>query len=115
MPTYGYECTECADQFEIVQSIKDDALTTCEKCGGKLRKRVYPVGISFKGSGFYVNDYKGAPPPSKAGGEGSKSGGSSEPAKSETAPAADSAPKSEPAKTETAKAEPAKPVTPSAS
>jgi len=57
MPTYGYECTACKDQFEIFQSIKDDALTTCEKCGSNLRKLIYPVGIAFKGSGFYVNDY----------------------------------------------------------
>ena len=57
MPTYGYECLGCERQFEIVQSIKDDALTTCDVCGGTLRKRIYPVGIAFKGSGFYVNDY----------------------------------------------------------
>ena len=61
MPTYGYECLSCDNQFEIFQSIKDDALTTCETCGGKLRKRIYPVGISFKGSGFYVNDYAAKP------------------------------------------------------
>ncbi|BDI33790.1 FmdB family transcriptional regulator [Capsulimonas corticalis] len=105
MPTYGYECTGCADQFEIMQSIKDDALTTCEKCGGKLRKRVYPVGIAFKGSGFYVNDYKGAAPATGGG----SSGSASEPAKSETPPAApstESAPKSEPAKAEPAKTTP---------
>ena len=57
MPTYGYECLSCDSQFEVFQSIKDDPLTTCESCGGALRKRVYPVGIAFKGSGFYVNDY----------------------------------------------------------
>ena len=57
MPTYGYECLSCDNQFETIQSIKDDALTTCETCGGKLRKRIYPVGISFKGSGFYSTDY----------------------------------------------------------
>lgn len=57
MPTYGYECLGCDAQFEIVQSIKDNALTTCATCGGALRKRIYPVGIAFKGSGFYVNDY----------------------------------------------------------
>ena len=57
MPTYGYECLSCDNQFEIFQSIKDDPLKTCESCGGTLRKRVYPVGIAFKGSGFYVNDY----------------------------------------------------------
>lgn len=97
MPTYGYECLSCDNQFETFQSIKDDPLTTCESCGGKLRKRIYPVGISFKGSGFYVNDY--APKPS----------GGSEPAKAETAPSGGEA-KTE-AKTETktdAKPEPAK-------
>ena len=75
MPTYGYECLSCDNQFEIFQSIKDDALTTCGGCGGTLRKRIYPVGISFKGSGFYVNDYAAKP-------SGSDSG-SSEPAKTE--------------------------------
>ena len=75
MPTYGYECVSCDNQFEIFQSIKDDALTTCETCGGKLRKRIYPVGISFKGSGFYVNDY--APKPS-GGSESSSPASASE-------------------------------------
>jgi putative FmdB family regulatory protein len=60
MPTYGYKCTTCADTFEILQKITEDALTVCEKCGGKLKKLIYPVGISFKGDGFYVTDYKGA-------------------------------------------------------
>ncbi len=57
MPTYGYECLGCHAQFETVQSIKADPLTICETCGGTLRKRIYPVGIAFKGDGFYVNDY----------------------------------------------------------
>jgi putative FmdB family regulatory protein len=57
MPTYGYECLSCHNQIEVFQSIKDDPLTSCETCGGTLRKRIYPVGIAFKGSGFYVNDY----------------------------------------------------------
>ncbi|MGO8670864.1 MAG: FmdB family zinc ribbon protein [Capsulimonadaceae bacterium] len=59
MPTYGYECTACRNQFETVQSVKDAALTICDKCGGVLRKLIFPVGIAFKGSGFYVNDYAG--------------------------------------------------------
>lgn len=106
MPTYGYECLSCDNQFEIFQSIKDDALTTCGECGGTLRKRIYPVGISFKGSGFYVNDYAAKP----AGGSGTSGSGeaSAEPVKTEAkaeTPATE--PKSEPkteAKTE-AKAE----------
>ena len=106
MPTYGYECLSCDNQFEIFQSIKDDALTTCETCGGKLRKRIYPVGISFKGSGFYVNDY--APKPS-GGAETSAPAAASEAAapasggeaKSETKAEAKTETKSEPVKTET--------------
>jgi len=113
MPTYGYECVSCDNQFEIFQSIKDDALTTCETCGGALRKRIYPVGISFKGSGFYVNDY--APKPS--GGADSTAPAASETAapasggetKSESKPETKPEAKAEPAKTET-KAEPKAPA-----
>lgn len=108
MPTYGYECLGCNAQFETVQSIKADPLTTCETCGGPLRKRIYPVGIAFKGSGFYVNDY--AP----------KSGDTPSAPKADTAAvtsAADAKPgeaKPEPAKTETPKADAPKADTPKA-
>ncbi len=85
MPTYGYECLSCQNQFEVFQSIKDDPLTTCESCGGSLRKRVYPVGIAFKGSGFYVNDYAGKPAAKADGGGGeSPSEGAKPETKSET-------------------------------
>jgi putative FmdB family regulatory protein len=57
MPTYGYECLTCKEQFEITQKMTEPALTTHENCGGDLRRLLYPVGIVFKGSGFYVNDY----------------------------------------------------------
>jgi putative FmdB family regulatory protein len=58
MPTYGYRCSNCGHQFEIVQRITDEPLEACPKCQGKLSKMLYPVGISFKGSGFYTTDYK---------------------------------------------------------
>jgi len=58
MPTYEYECRECGHRFEIHQRISEQALTECEICGGPLRKLFHPVGIAFKGSGFYVNDSK---------------------------------------------------------
>ncbi|HSS94582.1 MAG TPA: FmdB family zinc ribbon protein, partial [Candidatus Dormibacteraeota bacterium] len=51
MPTYGYRCSNCGHEFEIQQRMSDKALETCPKCQGKLRKILYPVGISFKGSG----------------------------------------------------------------
>ena len=56
MPTYSYACTECADRFDVVQAFTDDALTTCEKCAGRLRKLFNSVGVVFKGSGFYRTD-----------------------------------------------------------
>jgi putative FmdB family regulatory protein len=56
VPTYQYACTECGDQLEAVQKFTDDPLTVCEACGGRLRKVFSPVGIVFKGSGFYRTD-----------------------------------------------------------
>jgi putative FmdB family regulatory protein len=56
MPTYEYACTECGEQLEVVQSFTDDALTVCPACKGKLRKVFSPVGVVFKGSGFYKTD-----------------------------------------------------------
>ena len=56
MPTYEYRCKECGEHLEVVQSFKDDALTTCPACGGPLRKVFGSIGIAFKGSGFYKND-----------------------------------------------------------
>lgn len=56
MPTYSYQCTSCADRFDVVQAFTDDALTTCEKCSGRLRKLFNSVGVVFKGSGFYRTD-----------------------------------------------------------
>jgi putative FmdB family regulatory protein len=57
LPTYGYECTLCKEQFEVFQRITDAPLAKHEGCGGELRRRLYPVGIVFKGPGFHVNDY----------------------------------------------------------
>lgn len=62
MPTYEYLCTECGDRKEVVQSFTEDSLTICELCAGKLRKVIYPVGIQFKGSGFYSTDRRASHP-----------------------------------------------------
>ena len=56
MPTYQYACTDCAERLEKVQKFTDDPLTVCAACGGRLRKVFSPVGIVFKGSGFYRTD-----------------------------------------------------------
>ena len=61
MPTYSYACQECGHAFDIRQSFTDDSLTVCPKCGEpRLRKVIHPVGIAFKGSGFYKTDSRAA-------------------------------------------------------
>ena len=60
MPTYQYACTECGDRLEVVQRFSDDPLSVCAACGGRLRKVFSPVGIVFKGSGFYRTDSRRA-------------------------------------------------------
>ncbi len=70
MPTYQYACTECGEQLEKVQKFSDDPLTDCPVCHGRLRKVFSPVGIVFKGSGFYRTDSR-----SSSNGNGSVTGG----------------------------------------
>jgi putative FmdB family regulatory protein len=56
LPTYQYTCTDCGEPVEAVQKFTDDPLSVCAACGGRLRKVFSPVGIVFKGSGFYRTD-----------------------------------------------------------
>jgi len=59
VPTYEYECRQCGHRFEKFQSMKDQPLQKCEKCGGELRRLIGTgAGILFKGSGFYQTDYR---------------------------------------------------------
>jgi putative FmdB family regulatory protein len=78
MPTYEYECRECSGRVEAFQKMSDEPLTICADCGGPLRRLLFPVGIVFKGSGFYVNDYK------KDNGNGGRGEKKSESSDSET-------------------------------
>lgn len=64
MPTYQYACTACDNRLEIAQKFSDEPLTECSSCGGRLRKVFSPVGVVFKGSGFYRTD-------SRSNGDGS--------------------------------------------
>ncbi len=87
MPTYEYACTECGAHIEVVQSMSDAPLTACAVCGGKLRKVFSPIGIVFKGSGFYRTDSRGKP--AKAAGDKGEKGEkqpAAAPANSENAP-----------------------------
>ena len=58
MPVYLYRCSNCGVQFEKQQSFTDQSLIRCPECGKRALKKVYlPVGIVFKGSGFYATDH----------------------------------------------------------
>lgn len=76
MPTYQYACTACDERLEVVQKFTDEPLRECASCGGRLRKVFSPVGVVFKGSGFYRTD-------SRASSNGASSGDKSESKKSE--------------------------------
>jgi len=108
MPTYEYECAKCKKGFELVQSMKDDALKTCPKnlCRQKTwgkgpvkRKIGAGAGLIFKGSGFYITDYRS---------EGYKKSKSDSAKTSETS--SGTAAKSDAPKTDSAKAESPKPA-----
>ncbi|CUU07992.1 putative regulatory protein, FmdB family [Candidatus Kryptobacter tengchongensis] len=59
MPTYEYKCDNCGYIFEEFQSINDEPVKICPKCGGSVRKVISGgIGLIFKGSGFYITDYK---------------------------------------------------------
>lgn len=84
MPIYGYRCTECGHELEVLQSMSAEPLRVCPECGGALRKLLYPVGVQFKGSGFYTTDYRNggsgsskSESRSKDSGDSSSSSGSS--------------------------------------
>jgi putative FmdB family regulatory protein len=58
MPIYEYECEQCGVRFERLQRMADAVLTDCPECSGHIHRVMQPVGIIFKGSGFYVTDNK---------------------------------------------------------
>src|ERR1044071_5182241 len=92
MPTYEYACKKCGEHLEVVQSFKDDALTTCPNCKGALRKVFGNVGIVFKGSGFYKTDSRPADKkaaPAKAESKSETKSESKSETKSDTKPSSD--------------------------
>jgi putative FmdB family regulatory protein len=60
MPTYQYRCAKCGEDFELWQSIHDDALSRHPGCGGTVTRVFAPAGIVLKGSGFYRTDSRAA-------------------------------------------------------
>jgi len=74
MPTYEYKCRDCGHQLEVVQSFTEDALTKCPSCRKKALRKVFsPVGIAFKGSGFYKTDSRSSNGKSASSTNGSSS------------------------------------------
>jgi putative FmdB family regulatory protein len=56
MPIYLYQCDSCGVRFERLQHMSDEALTECPECDGQVHRVIQPVGVIFKGSGFYITD-----------------------------------------------------------
>ncbi len=59
MPTYEYKCLSCGHRFEVFQKMSDEPIKVCPECGGEVKKLIGTgAGLIFKGSGFYITDYK---------------------------------------------------------
>lgn len=84
MPLYEYACAACSHRFDVRQSFTEAPLTICPECGGAIRRVIQPVGIVFKGSGFYKNDSRSSTEASVPAGERKSENGA--------APAAPAAP-----------------------
>lgn len=94
MPTYEYVCQKCSHEFEQFQSIKDEPLKRCPECKGKVVRKIGTgAGLLFKGSGFYITDYrsenykKAAKSESASASAGTASPASAPAAKTESKPA----------------------------
>ena len=62
MPTYNYYCSDCDAHFSYFQKMSEDAKTNCENCDGNIKRVITGgTGLIFKGSGFYLTDYKNEP------------------------------------------------------
>jgi putative FmdB family regulatory protein len=58
MPTYVYRCDECGVEFDRFQHFSEEPVRVCPECRASVRRVIQPVGIVFKGKGFYVTDHK---------------------------------------------------------
>ena len=101
MPTYSYLCDSCGHDFEAVQRFTEDPLTECPRCGAAIRRVIQPVGVVFKGSGWYITDNR-----SKGSSDREESGAKDKPDKSDESDKSDKAAKpdsaSKPEKTDVA-------------
>jgi putative FmdB family regulatory protein len=107
MPTYEYRCPECGTDFEKFQKMSDEPVAECPSCGAKAERRISAgAGLVFKGSGFYITDYRGEGYKKAAKAEGgSSSSESSSSSSSDSKPSSEGGAKSE-SKPAPAKSEP---------
>lgn len=88
MPTYTYQCSDCGVSFDQFQKFSDEPLTTCPSCSGSVRRVMHPVGVVFKGSGWYINDSRKSSSTTTAGAEPAKPEPAAATASTATEPAA---------------------------
>jgi putative FmdB family regulatory protein len=96
MPTYEYLCSSCNHRFERWQKMSDEPVKVCPECGQGVRRVLYPAGVVFKGSGFYVTDHSKS---SHAAANGTPSSTTDEAPKAESATSAEKPSESKPAST----------------
>ena len=101
MPTYSYRCDTCGQQFDRVQRFSDEPLTDCPDCEGTVRRVIQPVGVVFKGSGWYINDSRKSPEAEKPKSDGKEKAKPSDTAKTASTESG-AATKTETGKTKTA-------------
>jgi putative FmdB family regulatory protein len=83
MPIYEYKC-ENGHVFDVMQKMSEDPLSTCVQCGAPVKKVLHPVGISFKGSGFYSTDYSSKATKSESSSNGDSKSSDNGDSKTET-------------------------------
>lgn len=83
MPLYEYQCKPNGHRFEVRHGMNEDPVATCPECGGQVRRVIHPVGIVFKGSGFYATDSRSSKTAVKPP-EGGKAPGDAADGKSDT-------------------------------
>jgi putative FmdB family regulatory protein len=106
VPIYEYLCQACSHRFEVKQSIKDDPIKSCARCGSAVSKLISSPAIMFKGSGWYVTDYSDKLKPTDGNGGAEKTAEKTADGKPQPA-AAESSPTPAPAAAKEASAAPA--------
>jgi len=86
MPVYLYQCDSCGVRFERWQHMSDAPLTECPECDGHVHRVIRPVGVIFKGSGFYTTDNRQVSSPTLAPSKDKKTPGSAEAKEEPSAP-----------------------------